>query len=114
MDKRKWMLIGLGAIIFAGVGVPVAGNQREVEFRLAERARDFCYADAGYGDRISGRALNPPEAVIRKCTRPILDWEGREPLRLGFGILAGLVALLPYLAILWFVRRRRRRSALAG
>ena len=79
-----------------------------MEFRLAERSRDFCYADAGYGDRKFPGARQPPEAVMRKCTKSILDWEGREPIRLGFGALAGLIALLPYLAVLWLLRRRRR------
>ena len=110
MNKRIWLLAALGAIIFVGVGVPVAGNQREVEFRLAERVRDFCYSDAGYGDRYSNGSPSPPPAVVAKCTRPILEWENRETLRIGFGALAGLIALLPYLAILWVLRRRRHSA----
>jgi len=110
MNWKKMLLIALGAVIFAGVGVPVAGNQRDVEFRLAEVARDSCYADAGYGDRYSQDAPRPPEAVMRKCTRSILDWESREPIRLGLGALAGLIALLPYFAVLWLLRRRRREA----
>lgn len=108
MGMRKWLLVALGAIIFAGVAIAVSANQNDVEFRLAEVARDSCYADAGYGDRISQGAPQPPEAVMRKCTRPILDWEARNPIRLGVGALAGLIALLPYLGILWLLGRRRR------
>lgn len=106
MNWKKGLLIALGAAIFAGVGLPVYGNQNEVEFRIAGRVRDFCYGDAGYSDLAS----RPPPDVIRKCTQPIRDWEDREPLRLGFGALAGLVALLPYLAILWLLRRQRRAA----
>jgi hypothetical protein len=110
MNRKKGLLIALGAVIFAGVAIPVLGNQNDVEFRLAEVVRDSCYADAGYGDRYSQDAPRPPEPVMRKCTQPIRDWEAREPIRMGVGALAGLVALLPYLAILWLLRRRRREA----
>ena len=104
MSWRKWLLVAVGAGIFAGVGLPVAGNLRETEFRVAGRVRDFCYGDAGYADPAS----RPPPDLIRKCTQPIRDWEDREPFRIGVGAIAGLIALLPYLAILWLLGRRRR------
>lgn len=104
MNWKKVLLIALGAAIFAGVGLPIYGNQNEVEFRIAGRVRDFCYGDAGYSDPAS----HPPPELIRKCGQPIREYENRDPLRLGFGALAGLAALLPYLAVLWLLRRRRR------
>lgn len=106
MNWKKVLLIALGAAIFAGVGLPIYNRQNEVEYRIAKRVQDFCFGDAGYSDPAS----DPPPEVVRKCFQPIREYEDRDPLRLGFGTLAGLIALLPYLAVLWLLKRRRRNS----
>ena len=98
----KWILIAIGFAIFAGVGIPVAGTQADTEFRLAEHARDACYANAGY-DRFGTTPASPE--LMRQCTQSIRDWEGREWIRLLIGAVAGLIAALVYTVLVVLGRR---------
>ena len=100
------LLTVLAAAIFLGVGGYTLRGVDEQSFRLAEVARDSCYAR--YAIHLT--ATDVPDEIRRHCTRPLRDYENGWPWRYVFAAAIGATAAFLVAGGIVLLMRRSRSA----